>query len=149
MQSMQTVTLSGIAHFAPLVPSVPGENFPLRFQGRATRAGSRPSAGVRSAAREAAFVKRGAVPARHGAAVNPADVMHWAPRAALRPFGPRRRRRAPGPPHRPRSCGSQQASATARRAQGRHPPGDPSLNRARSPSRARYARRTRWRKRHS
>ena len=82
----------------------PMTNFCTSSRARYARR-TRPSAGVRSAAREAAFVKRGAVPARHGAAVNPAYFMHWAPRAALRPFGPRRRRRAPVPPHRPRSWG--------------------------------------------
>ena len=112
------------------------------------RAGTRPSAGVRPAAREVALAQARRSSRLARAAVNPGDAFRWAPRAALRPFGPRRRRRAPGPGHRPRSWGPQRASAAARRAQGCHPPGDPALNRARSPSRARYARRMRWRKRH-
>jgi hypothetical protein len=56
---------------------------------------------------------------------------------------------APGPGTGRAAGDRPHASATVRCAKGCHPPGDPALNRARSPSRARYARRTPWRKRHS
>jgi hypothetical protein len=67
----------------------------------------------------------------------PGGTLHaWAPPAALRPSGPRRRRRAShprSPPHRP---GAATISRHANCKSG-HPPDAPVLSRSRSPSRAR------------
>jgi hypothetical protein len=84
----------------------------------------------------------------------------WRPRCMpSRRWIPLRRRRRTGRQRQPRATagcarstpagtataprGRHDPSATARRAKGCHPPGDPALNRARSPSRARYARSSR------
>jgi hypothetical protein len=84
---------------------------------------------------------RVAVPARHGPRLNPqGNVVRWAPRAALRPFGPRRRRRAPRPSTGRAAGRRSDPSATGPPCKSCHPPGDPVLNRARSPSRARLRR---------
>jgi hypothetical protein len=66
MQSMQTVILSGIAHFAPLVPSVPGENFPYGFKGAQAR--RNPSRQLALDQRHAKLrsLKHGALPALRG-----------------------------------------------------------------------------------
>jgi hypothetical protein len=63
--------------------------------------------------------------------INPGTLAHWAPPAAFGPGGPRRRRRALGPRKPTAPAEHRDEPARARALQnGRHPPGDPVLSRA-------------------
>jgi hypothetical protein len=148
MQSMQTVILSGIAHFAPLVPSVPGENFPYGFKGAQARRNPGRQLALDQRHAKLRWLERGATPAWHAPRLTRGRSWpgHLVPLLGPPGHGGVGALQAPVP-------AVQLGVATCPRnrapRKGCYPPGDPALNRAKSPSRARFARRTRWRKRHS
>jgi len=84
------------------------------FQGRAKRAGPRQPAGVRAAAREVAPTRGRRTSRLARAAVKPGNCRAPGADATLRPFGPRRRRRAPVPGNGVRQLGAA-TSRTGRR----------------------------------
>jgi hypothetical protein len=84
------------------VPACNGEYFLYGFKGAQARRNPGRQLGLDRRHAKLCWLNRGVVPASPGPRLTRGTVMRWAPRAALRPFGPRRRRRTPGPRHRPR-----------------------------------------------
>ena len=102
---------------------------------------TRLSADVRPAPRDSSVDSSAAqLPPGSWSILTREPIARRAPRAALRPSGPRRRRRAPSPGSRPSQLGAATSQRKRAVCKSCHPPGAPVLSRGRSPSRARLRR---------